>query len=160
VPTNPRGSGSRLGETGFTLLELIVVLVVISLILALVVPNVGQRSGNALAATAHNVAAVLRLTRDQAITQSRPTLFVARAGAFGRGDDRRVWHVPQGVTLAFLDSGRRGSPQPSGTIRFYPDGSSTGGTLVLTNGATRYTVLVGWINGNVSIQSEPPGAAP
>jgi hypothetical protein len=30
--------------------------------------------------------------------------------------------------------------------------------LALTNGTTRYTVLVAWINGNVSIRSEPPGS--
>jgi general secretion pathway protein H len=160
VSANPRPFRSRLGEPGFTLIELIVVLAIVSLVLALVVPNIGQRSGKfALAAAAHNVAAALRLTRDQAITQSRPTLFVARGGAYGRDGDKRVWHVPQGVTLAFLDSERSGRAQPSGAIRFYPDGSSTGGTLALTDGATRFTVLVAWINGNVSIQSQPADTA-
>jgi general secretion pathway protein H len=160
VPTNLRALRLRRGETAFTLIELIVVLAITGAVLALVVPNIGWGSGNStLAAAAREVAAALRLTRDKAITQNRPAVFVARAGAFGREGDERVWQVPKGVILVFKDSGREGPPRSSGAIRFYPDGSSTGGAFALTNGAMRYTVLVAWINGNVSIQSEPSGAS-
>jgi general secretion pathway protein H len=100
------------------------------------------------------VAAALRLTRDKAVAESRTTRFVADAGTFGAGDGQHSQHIPPGVSLVLLADGRSKSPEPSGTIRFYPDSSSTGGRIALTAGTTRYTVVVNWFNGDVTIQSE------
>jgi general secretion pathway protein H len=38
-----------------------------------------------------------------------------------------------------------------GAIRFYPDGSSTGGRITVTFGRTQYLVDVDWLTGRVSI---------
>src|ERR1700676_2498058 len=133
--TRPREVGLVVDRNGFTLIELIVVLAVMSLVLTLVMPNVGRPSGRyALAATAHDVATALRLTRDKAIAESRTKRFVVYASGFGSGDDQHSQHVSSGVGLVFLASDHPKSPRPAGTIRFYPDGSSTGGQIALTAG--------------------------
>jgi general secretion pathway protein H len=136
---------------GFTLIEMIVVLAVIALVLTLAVPNLGRSPGtHALAATAHDVAAALRLARNRAITRNRPTRFLAMAGSFGAGDGNALQPVPRGIALEVSggDAGGRADD-----IRFFPDGSSTGGRIDVTAGAARYAVLVDWINGNVSIEA-------
>lgn len=146
--------GSRSRSDGFTLIELVVVLAVISLVLALVLPSFRQPTGSpAIAAAAHDIAAALRLTRSRAIVEDRLTSFVWRDGGFSAIDSAAtpVQHVPAGIALTMLgaESARGGR-----SIRFYPDGSSTGGGIALTAGAARYVVLVNWLNGDVSIRPQ------
>ena len=146
------------------MIELIVVLAVISLVLAIAVPRLGRGSGShAAAATAHAVAAALRLSRNRAVAEARPTRFVVDAGSYGPGGAGHLSPVPQGISLTLIDNGRIDSGRidaahHADAIRFYPDGSSTGGGVALTAGTVRYDVLVDWLNGNVSIQpqSAPP----
>ncbi|MFC6669230.1 GspH/FimT family pseudopilin [Marinobacterium aestuariivivens] len=45
----------------------------------------------------------------------------------------------------------RGDPESGPSIRFYPDGSSSGGTVVLTGSGGRYEIGVDWLTGRVRI---------
>jgi general secretion pathway protein H len=154
-----RPAPGAFGQFGFTLLEMIVVLVIIGLVLSLIAPNFGRGSGRyAVAATAHDVAAALRLARDQAIARDRPTRFVAGADGFGANGDGHLRHVPRGITLVVSDAAQTDAGSDAGAIRFFPDGSSTGGGIDVTDGTARYAVIVNWLNGNVSIRPRP--AAP
>src|SRR5579884_191304 len=141
---------------GFTLIEMMVVLVVMGLLLALVFPHLGG-SHRSLAAAAHDIGAELRLVRDEAIYRGRPTRFFARATEFGSSEDRRPHHVPPGMMLT-VSIDRAGSAGSSGGIRFFPDGSSSGGRVVVTSGREALSVSVNWIDGDVSIAAEPPAA--
>jgi general secretion pathway protein H len=38
-----------------------------------------------------------------------------------------------------------------GSIRFYPDGSSTGGRITVSSGERQYLVDVDWLTGRVAI---------
>ena len=38
-----------------------------------------------------------------------------------------------------------------GRIRFYPDGTSTGGRVTLTGSGAKYDILVDWLSGRVKI---------
>jgi general secretion pathway protein H len=38
-----------------------------------------------------------------------------------------------------------------GSIRFFPDGSSTGGRISLSSGKSIHTVVVDWLTGHVRI---------
>lgn len=155
APAGSREERGRDGQSGFTLIEMIVVLVIIALVLALVVPNIGRSTGRyAVAATAYDVAAAMRLARDRAIVESRPTRFLANADAFGPGGDRPLQHVPRGIALTVFGDDQGESGGRGDDIRFFPDGSSSGGRVDVTDGAAHYSVSVEWINGDVSIQSQ------
>jgi general secretion pathway protein H len=39
----------------------------------------------------------------------------------------------------------------AGAIRFYPDGGSSGGGVVVRDGGRRFIVLVDWLSGNISV---------
>lgn len=145
------------GEAGFTLLEMIVVLAIIGLALALVVPNIGQGPGRyAVASTARDIAGALRLARDRAITQDRTVQFIAEQSAFSVNGDGDLQRVPRGIALGVVGAEREEEPNGrTDTIRFFPDGSSSGGRIDVTGAAAHYSVSIEWLNGNVSIHANP-----
>jgi len=118
------GRPAHPGQAGFTLLEALVTMAVLALISGLAFPTVAQ--GVAAVAFQQAVAGLsadLVMARAQAIRNGEPTELVVDDSGEGYG-----WTPgPQ----RGLIGGLRLSP-PGGRIRFYPDGSSSGGALGLS----------------------------
>ena len=153
--TLPRSSA--VGARGFTLIELLVVLTIMALLLAVVMPVFGGKPKSVqLAAAAADVVSALRMTRSQAILQNRTTrvLVDPAAGTFAASAEGRVKRVPPGVALTLFTGADEVINSSVGAVTFYPDGSSSGGGVALTTGALRYTVLVSWLSGNVTMASQ------
>jgi len=151
-------TGSDTRQQGMTLLELLVVLVIASLMLALVAPNVGNvLPGSELKAFARQSAGLLRELRSEAVVQSRiRRLALDREGRLYRSGDRTPARWPDGVEVQ-LDGGDvpdfyRDPFLTEPALLFFPDGSSNGGTLTLSRvGTGHYTVAVDALSGRVSI---------
>lgn len=145
---------------GFSLLELVVALTVAALLFAIVAPTgLGRRERAELASNAGAVAAALRATRSEAILADKPADFVVdvdkalyRVG--GRAPARQLVGAPKITLYTTTDETLS---KAVGAIRFYPDGSSTGGGIALSRDGRRYDVLVDWLTGEVSVheQAEP-----
>jgi prepilin-type N-terminal cleavage/methylation domain-containing protein len=148
------GSREEVGARGFTLLELLVTLGVIALAVGLALPAIGRSSETVRArAEIAGFSAVLRHAREQAITKRQPHRVVVEPGARRvtvlAGDDevRRTRVFPEGLTI-------EAAAAPSTTVRFEPEGSSSGGEFHLTSGATRYRVTVDPVTGRVRATRE------
>lgn len=144
-------------ERGFTLIELIVVLTIAALVLTIAIPRFDRRPGRIeLMASAREIAASLRLTRGRAIAENRPKSFIADIGnaTFGVTEEGALRPLPRGIGLSLYTTQDQEVAASIGTIRFYPDGSSTGGGIALTQGKLSYEVLVNWLNGSVSIHEQ------
>jgi general secretion pathway protein H len=138
----PIAAASKPG--GFSLIELLVVLAVMGFVLALVV---GYLEG-----TAAELASGLRLARSQAIADNRPVAFALDlAGHRYRvgGDPPRLLPARLALGLLTVNGERRNAT--SGDIRFNPDGSSSGGRIVLAAGTRRVAVGVDWLTGRVTV---------
>jgi general secretion pathway protein H len=149
-----RGHLAQGSETrGFTLLEIIVALAIIGLTLALAFPNVSRGPSRAeLSATTRDVASLLRTTRMRAIDGNRSTDFVADAehSVFGlKGAEPH--RLPRGIRMTITTSTDRKRGE-TGIIRFYPDGSASGGSVFLSAGGLQYEVHVNWLSGGVAIR--------
>jgi len=111
-----KDGGIATGRRGFTLLELIVVMLVLSVLFAMVAPSLsGFGAGRAAEQTASQIVTLSRWARAQAITEGRAyrldfdpanrVYFVT--AATGAGFERvgvdfgRDFSIPDGVTLAF-----------------------------------------------------------
>jgi general secretion pathway protein H len=140
----------RRPESGFTLIELMVVIVIIGLAAAAVVLAVPERGGS-LQAEAERFAARAKAARDAAIVEARP--MALQVGAAGYEVARRSggeWEVTarhnwaEGTNVeAFGQSGAR--------IRFDSTGLAEPLSLTLRRGERRIAVEIGH-DGNVHVR--------
>ena len=139
-------------QRGFTLLEMLVVIVLISIAAGLV--GVGLLQGLRAAKERQAVGQIveaLRSTRARAIVSgtTQSTLFDLRILSFqAPGRPKKHWPAELQVTLHTAE-------QAGAAVAFYPDGSSTGGNLLLANGSRRWRIDIGWLTGSVQSKALP-----
>jgi general secretion pathway protein H len=145
-------ANQRQSPNGFTLIEVLVVLVVLGLLVGIVVSRGPQRSVTLdLRAAAQTVAANLRIARAEAIAHNRDTVFLMDVTQHNfRIGSGPVSELPANMALTMLTVAGATS-QTTGAMHFLPDGSSTGGRIALSEGTRRVQVLVDWLTGRVSI---------
>ncbi len=140
---------------GFTLLELIIVLVIGVAIYALIlnVPMRGASSAD-LKAAARSLASGLRQAQITAMaTRHDATLTLdLEAREFLVAGDKEPHKLPDGIDLKLYTAESEVTSQRKGAIRFYPDGSSTGGRITVASGKREYLVDVDWLTGRVWIE--------
>jgi general secretion pathway protein H len=140
-------------ESGFTLVELLVVLAIAGLMIGLVPPLLAGGYARAqFRHAARDIAATLRETRGLSITHGRSEPFLATVdrGEFAAGTSGRPHHLPSGMRMILITTTREVLGEQVGDIRFFPDGSSTGGGVRLIQGEREYDILVDWFTGRIS----------
>jgi general secretion pathway protein H len=139
---------------GFTLVELLVVLVIISLMLALVGTSISRNvTGAEMRTAAHKVTANLRYTRTQAIlTKSEQVFLVDAENRSYQAPGRELQELPAGMNVELNTARSELTSETVGGIRFYPDGGSTGGNVRLEANGRVYQVDVAWLTGEASLQ--------
>jgi general secretion pathway protein H len=140
-------------RAGFTLVEMLVVLAILALVFAIMPPLLaGTRSRAELDAATHELAAALRETRSLAIREGHSESFVVAARRFrAAGGPMR----PLAPELSLALATAHGEPVPAGAIRFFADGSSSGGRLIVQSGERRSYVTVDWLTGRVALGPAP-----
>ncbi len=147
------------GSHGFSLLELILVLVILGLAYALVPPMYADTlSGSEMRRAAWQLAAGLRKARNHAVSgrvEGLLTLDVEER-SFTISGDTHSYPLPRGLDIRLDGTLEEMLDDRRGGIRFYPDGSSTGGRVTLSHGEHGYAVHVDWLTGHVAILDAPP----
>jgi general secretion pathway protein H len=163
---------------GFTLLELIIVLIIIGISSALVVPRfIGGMGGLDLKTASGKVAASLRYARSQAVSQKAAYTAVfdlehnrLKIISEGAGETEAIdpadgeerpkfreerYDLPEGIFFERVDEGENayGEDDPDTfTIGFYPSGASDGGTIAVVDERKRgYIVTIDVITGSVKL---------
>jgi general secretion pathway protein H len=143
------------GQAGFTLLEVIVVLVLAGIIYALLlaVPMRGASVAD-LKSAARTLASGLRQAQSTAMVTRRDAVLAVdvEAREFVMPGDSEPRKLPDGVDLKLYTAQSEVSSERKGAIRFYPDGSSTGGRITVSSGERKYLVDVDWLTGRVKIE--------
>ena len=150
------------GVNGFTLLELMVTLAIVALVVAIALPYLSHPNVRSeLQNGAKEISAALRLTRSRAIIEDREATFVVDVanGRFQPAGAKAPRALARGVHVALFTATDQEVSDTVGTIRFYPDGSSSGGGVALIDNGQRFDVLVDWLTGGVSIYERAAAAA-
>jgi general secretion pathway protein H len=106
-----------------------------------------------LKGAARQISAGLRKARSQAVTrksESTLTLDVEQREFEVTGDQRK-YGLPKRLDFKLYTAQSEIMGGKIGTIRFYPDGSSTGGRVTVAAGERKYFVDVDWLTGQVAI---------
>jgi general secretion pathway protein H len=139
---------------GFTLIELTAVLVLVAIGFAAVTFGLAaQLEGQRVKAAARELVAALRHTRAQAILkgESQALELDVRERSY-RAPGREAVSLPEGMELRMLTARSEQIDRERGRIRFYRDGSSTGGNIGLIKGEREWRIEVAWLTGEVSLR--------
>lgn len=154
--TRTRGSADKLASSmlGFTLLELLVALTIAVGIAALALPNLSSAIALLeLKSGARQMASALQTARGRAIAQDGEVAVIVDVEKrtyqlTGSGETRPV--SPE-LTLKLETADVEVLSEQVAGIRFFPDGSSTGGRLTLAASGQRYVISVDWLTGRVRV---------
>jgi general secretion pathway protein H len=146
-----------MNQSGLSLLECLVCLAIAAVMLAVAVPYLEPaRASQVLDVEAKRIAVDLRQAQSEAVHNNRQVDFSldVRSGVFGHGRYERLGSDTQDMAVTLSTTLDQRLSGGAGTIRFFPDGGSTGGGVKLTTSAGTRQVLVDWLTGRVSVVRE------
>jgi len=146
--------GPRTG--GFTLVELLVVMVIAALVLGLVATSISRNiSGAEMRSAARKMTASIRYTRTQAILDKQEQVFmIDTENRSYLAPKKEAVFLPEGMNVAVTTARSELTSEQVGGIRFYPDGGSTGGFIELEANERIYRIDIAWLTGEASIHQE------
>ncbi|MDH3672970.1 MAG: GspH/FimT family protein [Gammaproteobacteria bacterium] len=141
-------------DGGFTLLELLVVLVIAASIVTLALPQFSNAMTVVeLKNDTRKLASTLRHARSQAIARRQEVAVIldVQQRTYRTSGLKDIHRLSSALNLKLLTAESELSSDKVGAVRFFADGSSTGGRITLAANGHAYFVDVNWLTGTVVI---------
>lgn len=140
---------------GFTLLELLIVLVIIVLGFSVVALNLSSGKGTLEhKAAVRDVVSALRYARGQALMahQEMTVSFDLANNAYKVSGRDEEYKIPDSIAVTLVTAQSELTGEGQGNIRFFADGSSTGGRVVLDRGEKSMQIDINWLTGQLEVE--------
>jgi general secretion pathway protein H len=141
-------------NNGFTLLELLVVLFIMILGFSIVGINLSSGEGSsAIKVAARDMVSALRYTRGQALMLHQEATMAINLSENNYTVNDRIQHyrIPKTISLTVVTAQSELSGNGIANIRFFPDGSSTGGRVTLEQGKFAWEININWLTGQIEL---------
>jgi general secretion pathway protein H len=149
-PTSRTWSNDR--RSGFTLIEVVAVMLIIALVASLSITMVPGSGRARLKALTLEAAALFRRERLGAVLTGRErgvSLDGKRRVFLGEGGNDVA--IPRDVTVNILGVDELWAGR-SAVVRFYPDGASSGAVVKFSREKAEYEIRINWYTGGVAIE--------
>ncbi len=147
---------ARKRASGFTLIEMLAVIVLLAIAMTVVTVSFSKSLQSAkIRGASRDLVAALRYTRGQAIvkgTQEVLTLNLDNNSYSAPG--KSAVALPKGMVLRLTTADTEVSGNTGG-IRFFADGSSTGGHISVLQGQREWRINVAWLTGDIALDEKP-----
>jgi general secretion pathway protein H len=153
-PRDAGGGARGRRHRGFTLVEMLAVVALIALAVTLISVSVGGGlAGAKVKAASRDLVAALRYTRGQAIVKrEQQALSIDVEQRRYRAPGKRWVELPKDMTMKLFTARSELEAEGVGRIRFFPDGSSTGGHVELLYREAVWRVEVVWLTGDIALR--------
>ncbi len=138
---------------GFTLIEIVVVIALVGIVATVAGLSFARSlSGARIEAASRDLVAALRYTRGQAIVKrQQKVLEIDLENNTWQAPGKGTIELPKDMELRLTTAQEELTGENKGGIRFFPDGSSTGGNIAVVLGEREWKINVGWLTGEISL---------
>jgi general secretion pathway protein H len=144
-----------MSEEGYSLVELLTVLVILAMLTAVTgVYLNGRDKPFALRIAALDLASCLRLARAGAIAQNSERLVTIDLDGPGYACAGKSGRFPPGSHLLFRTAASEYVKDKTASLRFFGDGSASGGHLFMEEHGEIWAVRLNWLTGSVEVARE------
>ncbi|MBM4206737.1 MAG: type II secretion system protein GspH [Gammaproteobacteria bacterium] len=144
-------------NSGFTLIELLLVLFIV--ILGFGAIGISISSGNDATqhkAVARDLVSALRFAKGQALIFHKQTTVALdlTENAYTVTDRDKVYDIPESIDLTVVTAQEELVGEGLANIRFFPDGSSTGGRITLDRDSDSWQIDINWLTGQIELEQK------
>lgn len=142
---------------GFTLLELVVVLFIV--VLGFSVVGINLSSGNnpmQLQGAARDLVSALRYAHGHALMSHMETTvdIDLNENSYTLSNRDKVYTIPESIEVTLVTAQSQLTGDQQGSIRFFADGSSTGGRITLERGEAKWQIDINWLTGQIELEQK------
>ncbi len=143
-------------QRGFSLVELVAVLMLIAIVAGTAALSIsGSMAGAKTRAAVRDLTAALRQTRGLAIVKGEErSLEIDVEARTYQVPGKNPVQLPEELQMKLLTAATEQTGDSKGMIRFFPDGSSSGGRVTLTRDRHEWRVEIAWLTGEVRIEED------
>ena len=153
------------GSRGFSLIEMIIVIVILSLLVMFVTPRLTKSLQHLeVRSASKKISAILRTCRSESVNRGRiysmsfdTTSRLLSVQSMEEGEEKpaveRSYPFPEEVQIEKIDVGKTLLESSLPAFEFYPNGGSNGGTALVRRVESRaYSILVDSLTGTVKVE--------
>jgi len=107
-------------------------------------------------AAARDMVSALRYARGQALmTHEEISLSLdLEENSYTLSNRDKVYEIPQAIDVTVVTAQSELTGRGQGSIRFFPDGSSTGGRITLERNTTKWQIDINWLTGQIELEDK------
>ena len=143
-------------QAGFTLLEIIVVMMMIAVIVGFFSSSMMASLKKAeLRAVSKNLVSAIRYTRGQAVVKhEQKTISFNVEKKTYKAPRKKTVTIPDEIEIFVYTAESEIVDDTLASIRFFSDGSSTGGWIKLVQGEKIWKINVNWLTGEIAMAKQ------